>query len=62
MNKQEGDGSWQRKIDEGRCPNCGTNMSFTSDGFETDYAECTVCSLTVITRPPAELDIVVELE
>lgn len=62
MSIQKGDGSWQRKISEGRCPNCGTSMSFTSDGFEADYAECTTCSLTVITRDPAELDIVVELE
>ena len=36
MMQQEGDGSWQRKIDAGLCPRCESTMRHMSDGLEQD--------------------------
>lgn len=58
----EGDGSFQRRINDGLCPKCEVEMQFTTDGLEEDFMTCPVCSLTMLTRRAAELDIVVELE
>ena len=62
MMQQEGDGSWQRKIDAGLCPRCESTMRHMSDGLEQDYMSCYTCNLVMLTPTYNELEIVVELE
>ena len=62
MIDEQGDGSWQRKIDSGLCPRCESVMRHMSDGLEDDYMSCYTCNLVMLTPRWKELDIVVELE
>jgi len=59
---QEGDGKMARRILDGLCPKCETEMSFRSDGLEEDSMVCPVCKLEMLTPRHNELQIVVELE
>jgi len=59
---QEGDGKIARRISDGVCPKCETQMNFKSDGFEEDYMVCGTCNLQMLTPRHAEMEIVVELE
>jgi len=58
----EGDGTFQKRIDSGRCPKCSTNMTFKDEDSKQDYMSCKTCGLVMLTPRSAELDIIVELD
>ncbi len=44
---ERGDGSMQRRLDDGRCPSCSTALDFVAgDDDRTQYA-CPVCRLRI---------------
>jgi rubredoxin len=45
----KGDGSWQEKLDSGRCPKCGASI---------DQKRCTSCGLVIIDSKPQSDNIV----
>lgn len=59
---EQGDGTLQRRINDGLCPKCEVEMKFNTDGLEEDFMSCPVCNLVMMTPRAMELDIVVELE
>ena len=42
-----GDGSWQRMLDQDRCPNCKSLMTKLVSDKVVVKRECLVCNLTV---------------
>mgnify|MGYP000041225177 FL=1 len=44
---QAGDGSWQRMLDQGRCPKCRSLMTKLVNDKMMVKRECLVCNLTI---------------
>ena len=44
---QAGDGSWQRMLDQGRCPKCRSLMTKLVNEQMMVKRECLVCNLTI---------------
>ncbi len=44
---EEGDGSWQRLLEQDRCPKCKSLMTKLMDGDVMVRRECLVCNLII---------------
>jgi len=44
---EEGDGSWQRLLEQDRCPKCKSLMTKLMDGDVRVRRECLVCNLII---------------
>lgn len=48
-----GDGSWQERLDQYRCPKCGASLQEVEPTFVHKYkVTCTSCKLTIIDSNP----------
>ena len=54
----EGDGSWGKVIEDGRCPRCEARLSMSGES----QARCTSCGLTIIDNAAKEESMLTESE
>ena len=54
----EGDGSWGKVIEDGRCPRCEAQLSMSGES----QARCTSCGLTIIDNAAKEESMLTESE
>ena len=54
----EGDGSWSKVIEDGRCPRCEARLSKSGES----QARCTSCGLTIIDNSAKEESMLTESE
>ena len=54
----EGDGSWGKVIEDGRCPRCEAQLSMSGES----QARCTSCGLTIIDNSAKEESMLTESE
>ncbi len=44
---ERGDGSMQRRLDDGRCPSCSTALDFVAGHDDRTQYACPVCQLRI---------------
>ena len=54
----EGDGSWGKAIEDGRCPRCEARVAMSGES----QARCTSCGLTIIDNAAKEESMLTESE